>query len=113
MDQRASARKRLKEYPQFKSWLKKNPDLYRAAKRDPSNVEGLFATWKKERNQQAQLKKISQGYRQVVGHIQQLQTLIEQVEGLMSNIKQLNEEYERYKERVQSNEDRKSKRTQA
>lgn len=95
---RKQVKRRLRENPQFLKWLKGKPELYHQVKRDPSILEGMIVSWKREQMKQAQLQKIGQGYRQVVSQIQELNTLMERVDTLMSNIKKMNESLSVYKD---------------
>ena len=100
MVNRKHLRKRLRENPQFFKWLKAKPELYNKCKQDPSVLEGMIVSWRKEQNKQAQLQKIGQGYRQVVSQIQELNTLIERVDDLMSNVKKMNDKWSEYREQL-------------
>jgi len=97
MANRKQMKRRLRENPQFHKWLKGKPELYNQIKRDPAGLEGMIVSWKREQTKLAQLQKIGQGYRQVVSQIQELNTLVERVDSLMSNIKIMNERWSEYK----------------
>lgn len=97
MINRKQIKKQLRENPQFAKWLKGKPDLYRKMKQDPSVFDGLMISWKKEQMKQNQWQKIGHGYRQIVSQIHELNTLINRVDQLMSNIKVMNEKWSEHK----------------
>lgn len=98
MASRKHIKRQLREQPEFLKWLKGNPDLYRQIMKDPSNLEEIIHSWKREQNKQAQLQKIGLGYRQVVSQIQELNTLMERVDTLVSNIKKISDGWSEYKD---------------
>ncbi|RKD24056.1 hypothetical protein BEP19_06510 [Ammoniphilus oxalaticus] len=100
MNDRKYVREQLRGNRLFAAWLKTKPELYKELKKNPSMLESMLISWKKEQNKQTQLQKISDGYRQVASQIQELQSLIEQVEGLMSNVKQMNQHWDEYRGRL-------------
>lgn len=81
----------LKTNPEFSKWLKAKPELVKKVKEDPSILEKMMVSWNRDQHKKLNLLRIGESYRQMVNQIQELNSLLQRVDHLVSNVKTISE----------------------
>lgn len=91
MGKKKLIKSQLKLNPEFSKWLQEKPELVKKVKEDPSILEKMMISWNRNQHKKLNLLRIGESYRQMVNQIQELNSLLERVDHLVSNVRTISE----------------------
>lgn len=104
MGKKKLIQRQLKSNPEFSKWLQEKPELVKKVKEDPTILENLMISWNRNRHKRLNLLRIGEGYRQMVNQIQELNSLLERVDHLVSNVRTISEKMNENKSPISTTE---------